>query len=71
MLNVDGQGVEIKGKRIDLMAEYTSLTNSLIKMGVLDDDDLKLCIELAKKSEEELAENAEKAEKWIKALFAE
>lgn len=57
MIKVDFGSIEYKGSKVRLMAEFTTIINQFLKEGVIDNDDLNECIKLAKKSDDELAED--------------
>ena len=54
MLKIDNGLVAVKGTKIDLLAEYTTLTHRLLVENTFTLADLDCCIELAKKSEDDL-----------------
>ena len=58
MLKVDKGEVSINGIKLDLMAEYTLLTHQLMDANVLTEDEIDECITIAKKSKEEVNEEA-------------
>lgn len=64
MLNVDKDEVFIKGRKLDLMAEYALLTRQLIGADVLTEDEVDECItlgkEFGKKAKEEVKEEAKR-----------
>lgn len=60
MLKVDKGEVSIKGRKLDLMAEYTLLTRQLIDANVLTEDEVDECITLGKKPKEEVEEEAQR-----------
>ena len=56
MIKCDNAGVvEIRGRKFELMAEFTVIIRELKNMRVLTDDDIKECLEQASKSDEELS----------------
>lgn len=57
MIKVDFGSIEYKCSKVRLMAEFTTIINQFLKEGVIDNDDLNECIKLAKKSDDELAED--------------
>ena len=58
MLRADSGTVEIEGRKLQLMSEFTQMVNRLMKCGAFTEDDIDLCIKTAKKSDEELAAEA-------------
>ena len=60
MLKVENGEIEIRGKQLRLMAEYTNLTHQLIENKVFTEEDVDECIKLAKKSMKEVEEEAKK-----------
>ena len=66
MLRSDNGTVEIRGRKLELMAEFSSLVNRLIKSGTMDADEIDMCVDLAKKSDKELSEAVDNA---IKEMF--
>lgn len=60
MLKADEGEIIIHGKKLDLMAEYTHLTNHLLKCGALSEKDIDVCVKNAKLSDDELQEKIEK-----------
>ena len=63
MLSVSEGTVKIRGMKIDLMAEFTQLAHHLIATGAFTEQDITLCIDTAKMSEEEIQANTEKVRK--------
>lgn len=57
MIKVDFGSIEYEGSKVCLMAEFTTIINQFLKEGIIDNDDLNECIKLAKKSDDELAED--------------
>ena len=56
MLKADGGNVEIKGSKIDLLAELSVLIRNLVRCGAFDEKDINKCVELALLSEKDLNE---------------
>ncbi len=56
MLKADCSKVEIKGGKIDLMAELSVLIRNLVRCGAFDEEDINECVELALLSEKDLNE---------------
>lgn len=66
MLRSDDGTVEIRGRKLELMAEFSTLVNRLIKADVMDADEIDMCVDMAKKSDKELSEAVDKA---VKEMF--
>lgn len=60
MLKVDKGEVSIKGRKLDLMAEYAILTRQLIGADILTEDEVDECITLGKKPKEEVEKEAQR-----------
>lgn len=61
MLYVDRSKVAIRGDKLDLLAEFTCLVHGLTQStDAFTDEDINTCIELAKKSVDEIHEETEK-----------
>lgn len=72
MLRVSEGEVEIRGKKIDLMAEYTHLTHRLIECDAFTVSDIDECVRIAKKSEKEVEEQAKQlAFDFVNKLLAD
>lgn len=54
MISCDKGQIEIEGYKPAIMAELTSLVHAFIGEQVLTEDEVDECIDLAKKSEEEI-----------------
>lgn len=54
MISCDKGKIEIEGRKPVIMAELTSLVRAFIGEQVLTEDEVDECIDLAKKSEEEI-----------------
>lgn len=54
MISCDKGQIEIEGRKPVIMAELTSLVRAFIGEQVLTEDEVDECIDLAKKSEEEI-----------------
>lgn len=68
MLKVSKSSVDVSGVKIDLMAEFTLLTHSLIENGAFTEEDLDMCINTAKKSSEDVAREAKEAAEKLQKL---
>lgn len=47
MLKIDFGKIEFKGSRIVLMSELTALMCTLLRKGVVDEDELQECVKMA------------------------
>ena len=62
--------IEIKGHRVEIMADISTIVNALVIEGkVLSEDELSECVEVGLLSKEEVHERAKKAEKSISKNF--
>lgn len=59
MLKVDEGAISIRGRKIDLLAEFAQLVNHLRVREIFSDEDIKMCIEVASMTEYELAAKTE------------
>lgn len=71
MLKSNGGEIEINGRKIDLMSEFAQLTHQLIYKGVFTDEDIAKCIDIAKKSDEDIHAAAEALRKDNSDAFDE
>ena len=69
MLKVDENLIEIRGTKLSLMAELSSLINALYTKEAITKEDIELCVKTALLSKEELNEalqaNIEELIGWI------
>lgn len=54
MIRLDETGMHVGGAKIELMAELTSIINSMLTNKVIDEEDLDYIVNLAKMDESEL-----------------
>ena len=54
MISCDKGQIKIEGRKTIIMVEFTSLVHAFIGEQVLTEDEVDECIDLAKKSEEEI-----------------
>lgn len=73
-----GESIEIRGTKLDIMAEVTQLLRRLIEIEALDREDVDECVKLAFMSREEIAKETEeitketeKMKKAIEQLFGD
>lgn len=59
MLYINGGVSRISGRKVDLLAEFAQLVNHLRVKKIFSDDDIKLCIEVASMTEDELTAKTE------------
>lgn len=54
MISIDEGKLEVKGTRIDLMADLTVIMRSMVEQGIADEDSLSLAVAMACMSDDEL-----------------
>lgn len=69
MLKVDSGCITIKGRKIDLLAEFAQLVNHLRVKEIFSDEDIKMCIEVASMTEDELVAKTEEMENKAMSYF--
>lgn len=69
MLQIDNGTIKIKGRKVDLLAEFTHLIHHLIEREFFTKDDVKMCTEIAYMTEEEVDRRAEEAKRKIISVF--
>ena len=70
MIKVCDGNIEIKGHRVEIMADVSTIVNALVLEGkVLSEDELSECVEFGLLSEDEAHERAKKAEESISKNF--
>lgn len=66
MINVDFGSVKLSGPKIVIMAELSTLVNTLIKRNFLEKEDVEYSVKIAMMSDAELLEETEKLEEEAK-----
>lgn len=69
MLYIDSSVSKISGRKIDLLAEFAQLVNHLRVKEIFSDEDIKMCIEIASMTEEEILAKTEEVEKDVMSKF--
>lgn len=69
MLKVDGSVTAIRGRKIDLLAEFAQLVNHLRVKEIFSDEDIKMCIEIASMTEDELTAKTKEMENKVMSHF--
>ena len=69
MLKVDEGNISIRGRKIDLLAEFAQLVNHLRVKEIFSDEDIKMCIEVASMTEDELTAKTEEMENKAMSHF--
>lgn len=71
MLVVNESTVAIRGRKLDLMAEFTALVHHLLNEDTFSEEDIDMCIKTAKKSDEEVEKEAKEAlDKLLEKLLS-
>lgn len=65
MLKSNNGEIHIQGTKLDLMAEFSQLVERLVNQHVFDEDDIQMCLEMAKKSDDEKKAEIEKFENTL------
>ena len=61
MLFINEDIIAVKGRKLNLMAEFTGLVHHLLTENTFSEEDLDMCIKTAKKSDEEVETEASEA----------
>lgn len=69
MLHINDRVIGIKGRKIDLLAEFAQLVHHLREKEIFSDEDIKMCIEVASMTEEEISAKTEEMEKDVMFKF--
>lgn len=69
MLQINGGVIRISGRKIDLLAEFAQLVNHLRERKIFSDEDIKLCLEVASMTKEEISAKTEEMEKDVMSKF--
>lgn len=69
MLHINNRVIGIKGRKIDLLVEFAQLVNHLRVKEIFSDEDIKMCIEVASMTEEEISAKVEEMEKDVMSKF--
>lgn len=69
MLKINEGAISIRGRKIDLLAEFAQLVNHLRVKEIFSDEDIKMCIEVASMTEEEISAKVEEMEKDVMSKF--
>ena len=71
MLGINEGIIAVKGRKLDLMAEFTGLVHYLLTENCFSEEDLDMCIKTAKKSDEEVEkEISEAMDKLLEKLLS-
>ena len=62
MLQINGGVIRISGRKIDLLAEFTQLVNHLRVKEIFSEEDIKMCMEVASMTEDELTAKTKEME---------
>ena len=71
MIEVKNGAVHLKGSSVGILAEYSKLTNSLLKVDSIDKEDIKHAVKVGLMTEEERKEEVEKLEAELTQMIAE
>lgn len=71
MIEVKNGAVHLKGSSVGILAEYSKLTNTLLKLNSIDKDDIKHAVEVGLMTEEERKEEVERLEAEVTQMIAE
>lgn len=71
MIEVKNGAVHLKGSSVGILAEYSRLTNSLLKLNSIDKEDIKHAAEVGLMTEEERKREVEKLEAELTQMIAE
>ena len=69
MLQINGGVSRISGRKIDLLVEFAQLVRHLREKEIFSDEDIKMCIEVASMTEDELAAKTEEMENKAMSHF--
>ena len=69
MLQVNDGTIVIKGRKVDLLAEFAHLTHRLLEREIFTKEDVDMCIEVACMPQEEVERRTEEAERKIISAF--
>ena len=69
MLQINGGVSRISGRKIDLLAEFAQLVHHLREKEIFSDEDIKMCIEIAFMTEDELAAKTKEMENKAMSQF--
>lgn len=69
MLQTNGGVIRISGRKIDLLAEFTQLVNHLRVKEIFSEEDIKMCMEFASMTEDELTAKTEELENKAMSHF--
>lgn len=71
MIEVKNGAVHLKGSSVGILAEYSKLTNSLLKLNSIDKEDIKHAVEVGLMTEEERKKEVERLETEVAQMIAE
>lgn len=62
MLHINGRVIGIRGRKIELLAEFAQLVNHLRVKEIFSEEDINMCLEVASMTEDELAAKTKELE---------
>ena len=71
MIEVKNGAVHLKGSSVGILAEYSKLTNSLLKLNSIDKEDIKHAVEVGLMTDEERKKEVERLETEVTQMIAE
>ena len=71
MIEVKNGAVHLKGSNVGILAEYSKLTNSLLKLDSIDKDDIEHAVKVGLMTEDERKKEVERLEAEVTQMIAE
>ena len=71
MIEVKNGTIKVAGSKVDLMADYSKITNALINLDAFDKDDIEHAVKVGLMTEDERKKEVERLETEVAQMIAE